>query len=333
MTSVAVIGTTRWGTTLAMLLGRTGAPVRLWARTESEACAINSARENPVLSGHRLPDSVTATASVAECVGGASVVIFAVPSQTVRANAQVVRPHLTTGQTIVSATKGLEEGPACRMSQVLAEELGCDNQSIAVLSGPNLSGEIVHGLPAATVIAAEDITVAEGVRQAFGDGLFRVEVSDDVVGVEMGGALKNIVAIGAGLSDGLGCGENGKAVLMVRGLADMVRLAGAVGGRRETLLGLAGLGDLLATCSSTQSRNHHVGEQLARGRSLSQAMAGRRGVCEGVPAARGAWKLSREVGVEVPVFESIYRVLYEALPAQEAAASLFGTYLELASSR
>lgn len=334
MTSAAIIGTTRWGTTLAILLGQRGIPVRMWARTAREAQRINRSRENPRLPGVSLPDAVSVTASAQECVSGAALVIFVVPSQTLRANVRAVKLCLAPGQVLVSAAKGLEESTACRMSQVLAEEVDASlRPGIAVLSGPNLSGEILRGLPAATVVAAQDLSAARAVRSLLGNGRFRVEVTADVVGAEMGGALKNIVAIGAGLADGLGYGENAKAVFMARGLADMVRLAVACGGQQETLLGLAGLGDLLATCSSPLSRNHYVGEQLARGCSLAEATAGQRGVCEGVPTARGAWKLSQQMGVDVPVLDSIYRILYEGMPPREAAISLFGPFMELAPSR
>jgi len=334
LTSVAIVGTTRWGTTLAIVLGRKGVPVRIWARTPREAQFINRVRENPLVPGFPLPDSVAVTASAGEAVAGAALVIFAVPSQTLRANLNAVKKHLTPGQLLVSAAKGLEEATACRMSQVMAAELDPRlHEGIAVLSGPNLSGEILRGLPAATVVAAREEAVAREAQRLLGGSYLRAEVTTDVVGVEMGGALKNIIAIGAGLADGVGSGENAKAVLVTRGLGDMVRLAVACGGREETLLGLAGLGDLLATGFSPLSRNHFVGQQLARGCSLAEVLAGQQGVCEGVPTARAAWRLSQEVGVEVPVFRYIYQLLFEGLPPQQVAAVLLGTSAELAPSR
>jgi len=323
---VAIIGTTTWGTTLGIMLARRGIEVSLWARTGEEAEKLNEARENNArLPGVAFPQGLSATSSVAGAVGGASLVIVAVPSQAMRANMRQLRGHVDEATPILSATKGLEVGSEKRMSQVIVEELGLGCASrICVLSGPNLSREIVQGLPASTVVAAENLQMAEQVRGIVASPAFHVYTSDDVVGTELGGALKNIIALGAGMVDGLGYGDNAKAAYMARGLTEITRLGVAAGGNPLTFVGLAGLGDLLATCDSSLSRNHTLGEGLTRGRSLEEMKASMGSVVEGVATTAAALELARTLGVELPITDRIRRVLFEGLDPAQAMAELIG---------
>ncbi|MDP2953991.1 MAG: NAD(P)H-dependent glycerol-3-phosphate dehydrogenase [Chloroflexota bacterium] len=321
---IAIVGTTSWGTTLGIRLGLRGEEVRLWARTEHEAERLRDDRENKrLLPGFTFPSTLSVTASLKEAVGGAGLVIFAVPSSSLRSNVQTVRDSLQAGMILLSAVKGLERDTARRMSQVMAEELPAFlHRRICVLSGPNLSQEIARGLPATSVVAAGELGVAEEARSALMSPLFRVYVNSDVVGVELGGALKNIIALGVGMSDGLGYGDNAKAALMTRGLAEIARLGVAAGAHPLTFSGLAGLGDLVATCSSPLSRNHRVGMELARGRPLPQVLASLGHVAEGIDTTVAARRLAGELGVEMPIAQQMYRVLFEGLGVPEAVAEL-----------
>ena len=323
---LALIGTTTWGTTLGIMLARRGIEVSLWARTKEEAAKLDKVRENSSrLPGIAFPQCLSLTSSIEEAVKGASLVIVAVPSQGMRANVRRLKGHIAESTPILSATKGLELGSAKRMSHVIIEELGPGHGSnICVLSGPNLSREIVQGLPASTVVAAENAHLAEQVGEIMGSPAFRVYTSEDMVGVELGGALKNIIALGAGMVDGLGYGNNAKAAYMARGLTEITRLGVAAGGNPLTFVGLAGLGDLLATCSSTLSRNHTLGEGLARGRSLEEMKASMGSVIEGVATTDAALEVARKLGVEMPITERIYRVLFEGLDPTQAMAELIG---------
>lgn len=323
---VAIIGTTSWGTTLGIILARRGVEVALWARTEEEAERLAREGENTArLPGIPFPKSLSLTSAIEEALRGASLVILAVPSQEMRQNVRLVKGHIAEGVPILSAAKGLEASTAKRMTQVIAEGLDPEHGSnICVLSGPNLSKEIVQGLPASTVIAAQDGEVAERAREIMNSPSFQVYTSEDVVGVELGGALKNIIALGAGMVDGLGYGNNAKAAYMARGLTEIASLGVALGANPITFLGLAGLGDLLATCSSTLSRNHTLGEGLARGHSKEEVVASIAGTVEGVPTTAAALKLARELGVEMPITERIYHVLFEGLDPARAMAGLIG---------
>jgi len=322
----AIIGTTTWGTTMGIMLARRGIEVSLWARTKEEADKLDKMRENNArLPGVAFPQHLSLTSSAKEAVMGASLVIVAVPSQEMRTNIKRLKGHIAESTPILSATKGLELRSAKRMSQVIIEELGLGHgPSICVLSGPNLSGEIVQGLPASTVVAAENAHVAERVTSIISSPNFHVYTSDDVVGVELGGALKNIIALGAGMVDGLGYGNNAKAAYMARGLTEITRLGVAAGGNPLTFVGLAGLGDLLATCSSPMSRNHTLGEGLARGCSLEEMKSSMGSVVEGVATADAALQMARNLGIELPITERIYRVLFEGFNTAQAMAELIG---------
>jgi len=338
---VAVIGSTSWGTTLGVILARRDIDVALWARTSEEADRLAQDRENTTrLPGISFPKRLSPTSIIEEALHNASLVLLAVPSQKMRQNVRILRSEIAEGVPIVHAAKGLETGTAKRMTQVIAEELDPQYIStICVLSGPNLSKEIARGLPAATVIAARDGKVAERVREIMDSSSFHVFTSDDVVGVELGGALKNIIALGAGMVDGLGYGDNAKAAYMSRGLTEIAGLGVALGAdpitflglaglgdllAPITFLGLAGLGDLLATCASTLSRNHTLGEELAKGRSKDEVMTSLGSAVEGVPTTAAALKLAGELGIEMPITERIYRVLFEGFDTALAMDELIG---------
>ena len=330
MEEVAVVGTTEWGTTLGIMLSRKGTKVSLWARTGEEAERLTRERENTArLPGFPFPEGLWATASLEDALHKVALVILAVPSQDMRHNVRLVREHLDSSMLILSAAKGLEVDSAKRMSQVISEELDRRfHRNICVLSGPNLSKEIARGLPATTVVAARDASVAARVQKMMASSLFRVYVNTDVVGVELGGVLKNVIALAAGMVDGLGYGDNTKAGLITRGLAEITRLGVAAGANPLTFAGLAGLGDLVATCASPLSRNRFVGQELARGRPLEEITASMMGTAEGVTTTVAALKLAGELGVEMPIAQQVYRVLYKGLDVRQGIAELMGRELK-----
>jgi glycerol-3-phosphate dehydrogenase (NAD(P)+) len=317
---IAVVGTGAWGTALAAMLASEGRQVSLWARSEEEAHALRASRENKrFLPDVVLPETLAITSSLKQALDSCAMLMLVVPAQTMRENVQRVRPFVHEGTVVLSAAKGLETETALRMSQVIAEELGPGVKgSICALSGPNLSHEIVRGLPSGTVIACTGDEVTEFARDLVMTTRFRVYTHDDLVGVELAGALKNIIALGAGAADELGYGENAKAIFMTRGLAEITRLGVAAGANPLTFSGLAGVGDLICTCASRQSRNHYVGEQLAKGRSLQEIQGSMTMVAEGVNTAKAAMKLARRYEVEMPITEQIYEVLFEGKDIQQA---------------
>lgn len=327
---VAIIGTTSWGTTLGVILSRRGIDVALWARTVEEAERLARDGENKTrLPGIPFPEVLSPTGAVEEALQGASLVILAVPSQRMRQNVRIMKGHIAKGVPILSAAKGLEVDTTKRMTQVIYEEIDpAYRHNICVLSGPNLSTEIVHGLPATTVIAAQDTAVAKRAQGIMASATFRVYTNNDVIGVELGGALKNIVALAAGLSDGLGYGDNAKAALVSRGLAEISRLGVAMGANPLTFAGLAGLGDLVATCASPLSRNRFVGQELAKGRPLAEIKASMINVAEGISTTVAARRMAREYGVDMPITEQVYRVLFEWLDVTTAMATLMGRELK-----
>ena len=326
MPKIAIIGTTSWGITLGIVLARKGLEVRLWARTEREAIELRDAGPNPtLLSGITFPPQLSVTSLLGEALAEAKVVILAVPSQAMRQNIKLVADHLNKSMLIVSAAKGLEIDSNKRMSQVIAEEIDPQFWSnICVLSGPNLSREILHDLPAATVVAAENEAVARIAQKLLTAPNLCVYTNTDVIGVELGGALKNIIALGAGMVDGLGYGDNAKAAFITRGLTEMAALGVALGASPLTLSGLAGLGDLIATCASPLSRNHHVGVELTKGRTLKEITDSMTGVAEGVSTTIVAWNLAQQLGIEMPITEKIYQVLYEGLEPRQVIIEILG---------
>jgi len=337
MPKIAIIGTTAWGITLGMMLAHKQLEVKLWARTEQEATELTNAGPNPtMLPGVIFLPNLTVTTSLSETLVKAEAVILVVPSQSIRQNMKLVADYLNESTLIISAAKGLEIGSNQRMSQVIADEIEPRFQSnICVLSGPNLAQEILRELPAATVVAAEDEAIARKAQKLLTTPNLCVYTNTDIVGTELGGALKNIIALGAGIADGLGYGDNAKAALITRGLTEMTALGVALGANPLTFSGLAGLGDLIATCASPLSRNHYVGTELARGRSLQEITDSMTGVAEGVSTTLVVWNLAQQIGLEMPITETIYRILYENADLRQAAVELMaaGAAHELAGRK
>ena len=323
----AVIGTTSWGTTLALLLARAGADTLLWARTEETARRMNDAGENlDRLPGFPFPDNLHVTPYMTQAVLDADVIVVCVPSPTFRQNLQWLREgNPGPDAAIVSATKGLDRADGSRMSEVFAQEMGQDALAqYCVISGPNLSHEVAAGLPSSAVVASATEEMAERVQGALTSSVFRVYASTDVAGVELGGTLKNIVAIGAGMIDGMEFGDNAKAAFIARAIAEITRLGIAAGAQPLTFSGLAGVGDLVATCYSRLSRNRYVGEELGRGRNIGQIIEELNEVCEGYNTTPAAIRLAERLNVETPITLETHRVLHEGLNPREAIQSLMG---------
>jgi glycerol-3-phosphate dehydrogenase (NAD(P)+) len=309
MRTVAILGAGSWGTALAVHLGRIGHDVRLWARDEALARDMTARRANAVyLPDISLPPSVSVTHVVADAVRDMELVVAAIPSHGCRAVIRTASAHLDPRAVLVSATKGLESDTMMRMSEVIREEVGAAHP-VVVLSGPSFAIEVADELPTAILAASSDSTATALVQAEFRGPYFRLYASDDVIGVEIGGALKNVIAIAAGVVEGLGLGHNALAALITRGLAEVTRVACAAGGRRETLAGLSGLGDLVLTCTGTLSRNRHVGVELARGRSLQEIVAGMKMVAEGVRTTGAALALGARYGIELPIATQMAEVL------------------------
>ena len=306
---VAVLGCGSWGTALAIHLGRCGRAVRLWGRDADLVGRMAARRRNDVyLPGIELPACVRPTASLESALEGAVYVVAAVPSHGTRQVLRHAAPHVRPGATVVSATKGIEDGTLLRMSEVMAQEVG-DGRAVAVLSGPSFAAEVARGVPTAVVVAGRRAGAVEAVQQDFRSDRFRLYASDDVVGVEIGGAMKNVIAIAAGGAESLGLGHNAVAALVTRGLAEISRLACALGGRRDTLAGLSGLGDLVLTCTGGLSRNRRLGMELGRGRALDDVLDGMRMVAEGVRTTQAALALGARHGVELPITSQMTEVI------------------------
>jgi glycerol-3-phosphate dehydrogenase (NAD(P)+) len=324
MESIAVLGAGSWGTALAIHLARVGHDVRLWARDPALVEQMRVSRANPrYLSDFALPDRVTPLAPHHAALEGVKVVVFAVPSHGLRAVTRAVLPAIPADAILVSATKGLETDSLLRMSMVLEEE-GHARRPVVVLSGPSFALEVVRALPTAVLAASRDAHAAAYVQDRFRGPAFRIYVSDDVAGVEVGGAMKNVIAIAAGVVDGLGLGHNSMAALITRGLAEISRLADAEGGRRETVSGLSGLGDLVLTSTGYLSRNRHVGLELGRGRTLDEILGGMRMIAEGVRTTGAALALGARHGIELPITAEMAAVLEGKRPPAEAVDLLMG---------
>lgn len=321
---VAVLGAGSWGTTFAKVMADAGRDVRLWARRPEVAAAVNERHANPdYLPGIALPALLTATSDPAEALEGADAVVLAVPSQTLRANLASWRDLLPPGRTLVSLAKGVELGTLLRMSEVICEVAGVPAEQVAVVTGPNLAREIAAEEPTATVIACADHDRAVALQHACTTGYFRSYTNTDVVGCELGGAGKNVIALACGIAAGMGFGDNTRASLITRGLAETARLGTALGADPLTFAGLAGLGDLVATCSSPLSRNRTFGEHLGRGESLAQAEAANHGqVAEGVKSCKSICALGDRLGVELPIADAVRRVCHEGLSAAEMGKEL-----------
>ncbi|MEP6937284.1 MAG: NAD(P)H-dependent glycerol-3-phosphate dehydrogenase [Chthoniobacterales bacterium] len=312
----AVLGAGGWGTALAILWAKAGHEIILWGHNPERTADLSRSRENhEYLPGVTLPSSVCVTHSLADCAE-ADLVVFVTPSQALRDIAQQFRAVLANRNAVLlSCTKGIEHHTGKRMSEILAETF--PSHTVAVLSGPNLAIEASRDLPTATVIGCREPQCAEALQQHLGSARFRVYTSDEITGIELGGALKNVFAIPAGVSDGFGLGDNSKSALVTRSLAELLRLGTAMGGNPRTFYGLSGAGDLIATCFSQHSRNRRVGEKLGRGETLEQIVASTHTIAEGIPTAQGAYECARNVGVETPIIDQVYAVLYEGkAPAQ-----------------
>ncbi len=326
MQKIAIVGTTSWGMTLACLLANKGLEVRLWARTQPEADSLRKNGPDPA----RFPEitlspEIVITSDAAAAMDKVSAVLMVVPSQTMRQNISQVAGYLTRTTLVISAAKGLETGSHKRMSQVIDEEINPRFQSnICVLSGPNLAREIMRHLPAAAVLAAADKGTARKAQRLFTCPNFCIFTNTDVIGVELGGALKNIIALGAGIADGLGYGDNAKAAFVTRGLTEITALGTALGAIPLTFSGLAGLGDIITTCASPLSRNHYFGMELAKGHKPAEILESMTEVAEGINTTMVARNLARQMGIEMPITEKIYRVLYEDADCGQAAVELMG---------
>ena len=320
MSEIAVIGGGAWGTGLAIVLGRKGTHrVRLWAH-ETDVCeSITQRRVNETfLPGSTIPDSVSASNDLATSLSGAQIIVSVMPSQHCRGLFERMRPLIPSQAQIVSATKGLEESSLQRMTEVITQIVG-RTHAVGALSGPSFAVEVARGDPTAITIASQDSALLRTVQSEFSDPSFRVYTNGDVVGVELGGALKNIIAIAAGICDGLGFGHNSAAALITRGLAEMTRLVVACGGRADTMAGLAGLGDLVLTCTGGLSRNRSVGVELGRGRKLPEIIAGMHGmVAEGIFTTTAAVGLAHARGVEMPITEQMHAILHQGKSPREA---------------
>jgi glycerol-3-phosphate dehydrogenase (NAD(P)+) len=322
--AVTVLGAGSWGTALAIHLARVGHDVSLWARDPKLVDALMRVGENPVyVPGVALPPNVKPVAALDEACASAEMVVFVCPSGGVRALAECVRPVLATRPLVVSAAKGVEQESRLTMSNVLGDVLGGDHRArVAVLSGPSFAREVAHGMPTAVTAAAGELAVAEAVQRLFNGPTFRVYTTTDVVGVEIGGAVKNVIAVGAGVSDGLGFGHNSRAALITRGLVEITRLATRLGAERQTLAGLSGLGDLVLTCTGDLSRNRTVGLRLGAGERLSDIVASMKEVAEGIRNTRSVRDLARSVGVEMPITEQMHLLLYENKSPRQAVIDL-----------
>ena len=325
MPKVTVIGTTSWGTTLAILLARKNYSVFLWARNEAEASNLINNPKSVLAYNVSFPRGITITSRLKDAVEDADAVILAVPSQSMRQNIQTIKGMLKPPMLIISAAKGLEINTNKRMSEVIAEEIAPELRSnICVLSGPNLAREILRGLPASAVVANADVTVAIRAQTLLATPTFNVYTNSDVIGVELGGALKNVIALGAGMVDGLGYGDNAKAAFITRGLTEMAAIGLAMGASPLTLSGLTGLGDLIATCVSPLSRNHFVGFQLAKGRSLKEITGAMLAPAEGIATTFAVWNLAQRLNLGMPITEKIYEVLYKDRSPQEVMSEILG---------
>ncbi len=321
MKHAAVIGTGSWGTALAICAAARAERVSLWGRDAALVGEINGTRENGrYLAGVRLPENIEATTELAD-VAGAGVIFFVVPTRAMRSVAAAVQAVGVRGDAVlVSCSKGIEMGTGLRMTEILAQEV--PGHETAVLSGPNHAEEIARGLAAAAVIGCGREETAKELQAFLTLPWFRTYTSDDVIGIEWGGAVKNVFAIAAGIAEGLGLGDNARAALVTRGLAEMTRLGTAAGGRFETFQGLSGVGDLIVTCYSSHSRNHRVGRQLGEGKSLPEIIAGMNMVAEGVPNTESIHEAARRYGVRTPIIDQMYSILYGGKPCGAALKEL-----------
>lgn len=322
---ITIVGDGAMGTVCALILSGNGHAVRMWSAFPDATENLRATHENSrFLPGIRIPDSVSFTAEDATCFAGSTLVVSAVPTQYLRSVWTRLTPHLPAGVPIVSCTKGIEIATRLRPTQIIADALRAAGKSasLCALSGPNIAGEIARQLPATAVAASTDAELAARAQAALSNRYFRVYTNSDVVGVEISGAVKNIIALAAGMVDGLGLGCNAKAALLARGLVEITRLGIALGAQPATFAGLAGMGDLVTTCISPEGRNRSTGEQLGQGKNLEQILAERPSVVEGVPTTRAVMQLAKEAGVEMPIAAAVYAILFENVSPADALDAL-----------
>lgn len=318
---IAVIGSGSWGTAMSVMLAKRGYNIYLWSWIQEETDRLVRDRENKeFLLGIPFPDTITCTHDIAKCTENADLIITAAPSPATRTTAKTLAPHVKAGQKMINISKGLEEGSMLRLSQVYKEEIPQAN--ISVMSGPSHAEEVSRDLPTTNVVASEDIKTAEEIQDILMGDMFRVYTSTDMIGVELGGALKNIIALCAGISDGLGYGDNTKAALMTRGLAEIARLGIAMGANEKTFMGLSGVGDLIVTCTSMHSRNRRAGILLGKGKTLEETLEEVHMVVEGANTAKAAYEMAQKYNVEMPIVKEAYDILYKGASAREAVLRL-----------
>ena len=322
MIKAAVLGAGTWGTALTIQLSKNGHETTLWSAVPREIEALKKDRASiPNLPGASMPENVRLTTDICEAVKDKDLLVFAVASPFVRSVAASLKDKIREGQIIVNVGKGIEEATLMTLTEVIADEL--PQARVAVLSGPSHAEEVSRSIPTAIVVGSEDSKDAAFIQRAFMNDFLRIYTSSDVIGIELGGSLKNVIALAAGCVDGLGYGDNTKAALMTRGIAEICRLGVKMGGKMETFLGLSGVGDLIVTCTSSHSRNHNAGYLIGQGKSTEEAMAEVKQVVEGVYCAKAAKKLAEKYGVEMPIVEEVNHVLFENKPAKESLITLF----------
>ena len=317
---VTVLGSGAWGTALALVLHDNGHAVALWSFREETTQQLRATRENRYLKGVQLPEDMEFTSDIA-AVAESELVVFATPSFAVRDTARAAAPYLKSGTTVVTVTKGIERDSGLRMSEIIRQEIH-DTCKVAALSGPSHAEEVIRRIPTGLVAACADVDAAQKVQDAFMNSALRVYTNTDIVSVELGAALKNVIALCCGVSDGMGLGDNTKALMMTRGMAEMARLGSALGGKNETFAGLSGMGDLIVTCTSMHSRNRRAGVLIGQGKTPKEAMEEVGAVVEGYYAAASAHMLAEKLGVEMPVCRCAYEVLYEGKQAHAVVDEL-----------
>lgn len=321
MAKAGVIGSGSWGTALARVLSKNGHEVTLWSRREEESRMLREERENKSkLPGVKLPDDILCTTDLEQTVEGKDILVLATTSPSIRSMAKKMAPYVAAGQLIVDVSKGIEESTLMILTDVIAQEI--PQCRAAVLSGPSHAEEVGRDIPTTVVAGAKDRETAEYIQNLFMNKVFRVYTSPDMLGIELGGALKNVIALAAGAADGLGCGDNTKAALITRGIAEMSRLGVAMGGHIETFNGLTGIGDLIVTCASMHSRNRRAGILIGQGKTMQEAMDEVKMVVEGVNSAKAAKTLAEKYGIDMPIVQEVNQVLFEDKPAREALADL-----------
>ena len=321
MAKAGVIGSGSWGTALARVLSKNGHEVTLWSRREEESLMLRGERENKSkLPGVKIPDDIICTTDLEQAVREKDILVLATASPSIRSMAKKMAPYVAAGQLIVDVSKGIEESTLMILTDVIEQEI--PQCQAAVLSGPSHAEEVGRDIPTTVVAGAKDRETAEYIQNLFMNKVFRVYTSPDMLGIELGGALKNVIALAAGAADGLGCGDNTKAALITRGIAEMSRLGVAMGGHIETFNGLTGIGDLIVTCASMHSRNRRAGILIGQGKTMQEAMDEVKMVVEGVNSAKAAKTLAEKYGIDMPIVQEVNQVLFEDKPAREALADL-----------